>query len=106
MNQHWIIPGDNQLHESTGTHGAETQQNPLVKLDPGLFIWTILTFVLISTILAKFAWKPLLAMLEERNKSISAEDILISSLILPNKITNKGAKGIIPSSKNFNNFSN
>ena len=64
MNQHWIIPGDNQLHESTGTHGAETQQNPLVKLDPGLFIWTILTFVLISTILAKFAWKPLLAMLQ------------------------------------------
>ena len=52
MNQHWIIPGDNQLHESTGTHGAETQQNPLVKLDPGLFIWTILTFVLISTIIA------------------------------------------------------
>ena len=53
MNQHWIIPGDNQLHESTGTHGAETHQNPLVKLDPGLFIWTILTFILISTILAK-----------------------------------------------------
>ena len=77
MNQHWIIPGDNQLHESTGTHGAETQQNPLVKLDPGLFIWTILTFVLISTILAKFAWKPLLAMLEERNKSI--EDSLLSA---------------------------
>ena len=46
MNQHWIIPGDNQLHESTGTHGAETQQNPLVKLDPGLLIWTILSFVL------------------------------------------------------------
>ncbi len=77
MNQNWIIPGDNALHESTGTHGAESQQNPLVKLDPGLFIWTILTFVLISTILAKFAWKPLLAMLEERNKSI--EDSLLSA---------------------------
>ena len=77
MNQYWMIPGDNALHESTGTHGAESQQNPLVRLDPGLFIWTILTFVLLSIILAKFAWKPLLAMLEERNKSI--EDSLLSA---------------------------
>ena len=77
MNHYWMIPGDNALHESAGTHGAESQQNPLVKLDPGLFIWTILTFVLLSIILAKFAWKPLLAMLEERNKSI--EDSLLSA---------------------------
>ena len=33
MNHYWMI-GDNALHESTGTHGAESQQNPLVKLDP------------------------------------------------------------------------
>ena len=72
-----MIPGDNALHESTGTHGAESQPNPLVKLDPGLFIWTILTFVLLSIILAKFAWKPLLVMLDERNKSI--EDSLLSA---------------------------
>ena len=77
MNQYWMIPGDNALHESTGAHGAESQQNPLVKLDPGLFIWTILTFVLLSIILAKFAWKPLLVMLDERNKSI--EDSLFSA---------------------------
>ena len=36
--------------------------NPLVQLDPGLFIWTILTFLLLLTVLAKFAWKPLLKM--------------------------------------------
>ena len=77
MNQYWMIPGDNALHESTGTHGAKSEQNPLVKLDPGLFIWTILTFVLLSIILAKFAWKPLLVMLDERNKSI--EDSLLSA---------------------------
>ena len=70
MNQFWTIPGDNALHESTGTHGAQSEQNPLVKLDPGLFIWTVLTFVLLLTVLAKFAWKPLLLMLDERNKSI------------------------------------
>ena len=77
MNQYWMIPGDNALHESTGAHGAESQQNPLVKLDPGLFIWTILTFVLLSALLAKFAWKPLLTMLDERDKSI--EDSLLSA---------------------------
>mgnify|MGYP003310465282 CR=1 FL=1 len=70
MNQYWMIPGDNALHESTGAHGAESQQNPLVKLDPGLFIWTIITFVLVSIILAKFAWKPLLSMLEQRENLI------------------------------------
>ena len=77
MNQYWTIPGDNALHESTGAHGAQSEQNPLVKLDPGLFIWTVLTFVLLLTVLAKFAWKPLLLMLDERNKSI--EESLLSA---------------------------
>ena len=40
--------------------------NPLVRLDPGLFIWTILTFLALLFLLAKFAWKPLLAALEEK----------------------------------------
>ena len=40
--------------------------NPLVQPDPGLFIWTIITFLVLVTILAKFAWKPLLLALESR----------------------------------------
>ena len=50
--------------------------NPLVRLDPGLFIWTILTFLVLLFLLAKFAWKPLLAALEERENKIknSLED--------------------------------
>ena len=72
-----IFPGDEVLHESIGAHGASSGQNPLVQLDPGLFIWTILTFVLLLAILAKFAWKPLLLMLDERQKSI--EDSLLSA---------------------------
>ncbi|MDP6755541.1 MAG: F0F1 ATP synthase subunit B [Candidatus Marinimicrobia bacterium] len=44
--------------------------NPLVQLDPGLFIWTILTFLVLLTVLAKFAWKPLLNMLKEREEHI------------------------------------
>ncbi len=44
--------------------------NPLVQPDPGLFIWTILTFLVLAGLLAKFAWRPLLKALEERQASI------------------------------------
>jgi len=45
--------------------------NPLVQVDPGLFIWTIVTFLVLVALLTKFAWKPLLAALEERQKTIA-----------------------------------
>ena len=50
--------------------------NPLVQLDPGLFVWTILTFLLLLTVLTKFAWNPLLKMLKDREELIrsSLED--------------------------------
>ena len=44
--------------------------NPLVQPDPGLFIWTILTFLVLLGLLAKFAWGPLLKALEERQELI------------------------------------
>ena len=45
--------------------------NPLVQPDPGLFIWTILTFLVLVALLAKFAWRPLLAALERRQQMIA-----------------------------------
>jgi F-type H+-transporting ATPase subunit b len=44
--------------------------NPLVQPDPGLFIWTVLTFLILLTLLAKFAWRPLLQALEKRQDEI------------------------------------
>src|SRR5690242_7056582 len=44
--------------------------NPLVQPDPGLFIWTILTFLVLLGLLAKFAWRPLLEALETRQNAI------------------------------------
>ena len=44
--------------------------NPLVQPDPGLFIWTIITFLVLLFLLAKFAWKPLLTALESRQDAI------------------------------------
>ncbi len=50
--------------------GSSSDKNPLIALTPGLYIWTIITFLLLFYILAKFAWKPLLKMLEERENLI------------------------------------
>lgn len=44
--------------------------NPLVQPDPGLFIWTILTFLVLLGLLAKFAWRPLLQALDSRQEAI------------------------------------
>lgn len=44
--------------------------NPLVQPDPGLFIWTIITFLILLGLLAKFAWGPLLQALDSRQSAI------------------------------------
>jgi len=44
--------------------------NPLVQPDPGLFIWTIATFLVLLFLLSKFAWRPLLQALESRRQLI------------------------------------
>src|SRR6266850_1983431 len=44
--------------------------NPLVQPDPGLFIWTIVTFLVLLALPAKFAWHPLLEALESRQERI------------------------------------
>jgi len=42
----------------------------LVQPDTGLIIWTLITFGLLAILLARFAWKPILAIIEAREKSI------------------------------------
>jgi len=48
--------------------------NPLVSPDPGLFIWSTIAFLLLFFLLSKFAWKPIVKALDERERSI--EDAL------------------------------
>jgi F-type H+-transporting ATPase subunit b len=38
--------------------------------NPGLIVWTVVTFVLLLMVLNKFAWKPLLKALHDRESSI------------------------------------
>ncbi len=42
----------------------------LLMLEPGMIIWTFITFGCLLFILKKFAWKPLLASLEKREEGI------------------------------------
>ena len=44
--------------------------NPLVQVDPGLYIWTIVTFLVLLVLLWRFAWGPILKALEERQEMI------------------------------------
>ena len=42
----------------------------LVQVEPGLIIWTIITFLILLALLSKFAWKPIVGALESREQSI------------------------------------
>ncbi len=42
----------------------------LLDVDFGLFAWILITFLLFMFLLAKFAWKPILSALKERENSI------------------------------------
>ena len=43
----------------------------MLSINPGLMIWTFIIFLLLLVILAKVAWKPLLASLKARENAIS-----------------------------------
>jgi F-type H+-transporting ATPase subunit b len=42
----------------------------MLEINPGLILWTILTFMVVLVILRQTAWKPLLTALQEREESI------------------------------------
>ncbi len=44
----------------------------LLSADPGLIVWTIVTFVLLLGILWKFAWNPILGALDARERAIQS----------------------------------
>ena len=42
----------------------------MLSIEPGLLIWTIITFVILLIVLRKVAWTPLLSALEQRESTI------------------------------------
>lgn len=45
-------------------------ENPLLRFEPGLMAWTVVTFLVLLAVLRKIAWKPLLDALDSREKRI------------------------------------
>ena len=45
----------------------------LITPDFGLMFWTFVNFALLLVVLGKFAWKPILSMLEERERAVKAD---------------------------------
>jgi F-type H+-transporting ATPase subunit b len=43
----------------------------MLDINPGLIIWTMITFVLLLIVLGKFAWKPILQALHTREQEIA-----------------------------------
>jgi F-type H+-transporting ATPase subunit b len=64
-------------------------------INPGLIIWTTVTFVLLAAVLAKFAWKPMLKMLGER------EDQIRSALTQAEKARTDAAEMMKQNEKNL-----
>jgi F-type H+-transporting ATPase subunit b len=50
-------------------HGAHESPN-LFSVEPGLMIWTVITFLVVLTILRLTAWGPILSSLAERQRNI------------------------------------
>ena len=44
--------------------------NPLVRIDPGLLIWTVATFLVLLAVLRWKAWGPIVKAIERREKTI------------------------------------
>ncbi len=42
----------------------------LITPEVGTIIWTVITFVILAFLLGRFAWKPLLQLLEERERTV------------------------------------
>jgi F-type H+-transporting ATPase subunit b len=53
----------------TTEHPAEEPVNPM-KAEPTLAIWSLVVFLVLLTVLTKFAWKPLMHALHEREKHL------------------------------------
>lgn len=60
-------PTTEEVHQES--HGSSAMD--LFKIEPGLTLWTWITFLVLFFILKKFAWKPLVEAVEKREKTIS-----------------------------------
>ena len=65
-------PAPTETHAETHAEAhPKSAGDMLLTPQPGLIIWTLVTFGLLLIVLKKFAWGPMLQMLDDREKTIS-----------------------------------
>jgi len=65
----WAAP----LYASEGAEGGGGGANALITPDIGLMFWTLVTFLILLVLLAKFAWGPILKAMDAREGGIRSE---------------------------------
>jgi F0F1-type ATP synthase membrane subunit b/b' len=58
-----------EMHTETSVP-AEHKAPSLLQFDPGVWVWSVLVFAVLLIILKKMAWKPMIAAIDAREKTI------------------------------------
>ena len=61
---------DETAHGDAAAHAEGGSAPNIMNVDPGLMLWTVVTFVLLLVVLRLTAWKPLMGALEAREQRI------------------------------------
>ncbi|MDB5103366.1 MAG: atpF [Fibrobacteres bacterium] len=59
-----------EVGHSEGGHAEAGGLPAFLRFDPGVWCWTAIVFVVLLLILKKMAWKPIIASIDERDKTI------------------------------------
>ena len=78
--------------------------NPLFVVSPGLYIWSLVIFLLVLLILKKYAWTPLLDFLDQREKEISDSLAMAESAKADLEKVKEESEKILNEAKNLKNF--
>ena len=62
----WVAP----LYASEGVEGGSTGASALITPEIGLMFWTLVTFLILVVLLAKYAWGPILKAMNAREDGI------------------------------------
>jgi F-type H+-transporting ATPase subunit b len=71
--QEHAAPGTEPTAPTAGDHATEAAEHAspnLFSVEPGLMIWTMVTFIVVLIILRLTAWKPIMKGLQDRERSI------------------------------------
>lgn len=68
-----VAPMTTETHATVEGHAQSKDMGSLLfKLDPGMAIWTWVSFLVVLAILWRFAWKPILKVLDDRTELIKS----------------------------------